>query len=313
MSESTFVGIDIAKDRLDVHIRPAGERFSLTRDTKGIASLIRRLKKKSVNLIVIEATGGYESTVASQLLAADLPVAVVNPARVRNFALGLGKLAKTDGIDAFVLARYGEVVLPHVRPLPSSVQTAIKDLARRRQQLTQIRSAEKNRLSRKTSERVQKSFQVVIDTINQQIDEINDDLENLIQSNPTLSDKDQLLQTVPGIGPKTSQTLLGLLPELGEVSRQKVAGLVGVAPYNKDSGKRSCPRMISGGRANVRNTLYMATLAAIRHNKRIAEFYKRLREKGKAAKVAIVACMRKMLVILNSMLKKKEPYREVFA
>ena len=256
----------------------------------------------------MEATGGYEALIASTLLTQGLPAAIVNPRRVRDFARAMGRLAKTDSIDAYVLARFAQKMQPEIRSLPREKERFIKELVSRRLQLIDVRTAEKNRLNKAVSPQVKKSIQLIIDTVNQQIREIEKQLDDEIKGDPELHEKDHLIQSVPGVGPQTSRMLLAALPELGRLSGKQIASLVGVAPFNRDSGKMRGKRMVAGGRTSVRNLLYMAALVASRHNKIIKEFYSRLRNSGKKAKVAIVACIRKLVVILNAMLKNKQHF-----
>jgi transposase len=308
-----YVGIDISKDRLDVCLLPGDHRLTLSNDSKGFDELIERLSTEVSPIIVMEATGGYEVPIAGALLAKGLRAAIVNPKRVRDFARAMGRLAKTDSIDAHVLARFAQEMKPEIRPLPNETELFMRELVRRRQQLVDVRTAEKNRLHRAVSLQVKKSIQVVIDTINQQILEIENQLNDEIKGNPVLKEKDQLIQSVPGVGPNTARMLLAALPELGRLSGKQMASLVGVAPFNRDSGKMRGRRMVFGGRTSVRNLLYMAALVASRHNKTIREFYSRLRNSGKTGKLALVACVRKLIVILNAMLKKKQPFCELYA
>jgi transposase len=261
----------------------------------------------------MEATGGYEALIASTLLTQGLPAAIVNPRRVRDFARAMGRLAKTDSIDANVLAHFAQEMKPEIRSLPNDKERFVKELVSRRQQLIDVRTAKKNRLNKAVSPQVKKSIQLIIDPVNQQIREIEKQLDDEIKGNPVLHEKDQLIQSVPGVGPQTSRMLLAALPELGGLSGKQIASLVGVAPFNRDSGKMRGKRMVAGGRTSVRNLLYMAALVASRHNKIIREFYSRLRNSGKKGKVAIVACIRKLVVILNAMMKKKQPFCELNA
>ena len=255
----------------------------------------------------MEATGGYEALIASTLLTQGLPVAIVNPRRVRDFARAMGRLAKTDSIDAYVLARFAQKKQPEIRSLPREKERFIKELVSRRLQLIDVRTAEKNRLYKSVSPQVKKSIQLIIDTVNQQIREIEKQLDDEIKGDPELHEKDHLIQSVPGVGPQTSRMLLAALPELGGLSSKQIASLVGVAPFNRDSGKMRGRRMVAGGRTSVRNLQYMAALVASRHNKIIKEFYSRLRNSGKKGKVAIVACTRKLVVILNACLLYTSP------
>ena len=313
MSEKTFVGIDVSKKRLDVHVLPGENSFACTYDDAGSKTLIKRLKKTNPALIVLESTGGLEGTVVAELTAVDFPVAVVNPRQVRDFARAIGKLAKTDAIDAYVIARFAEAVRPDPRPLLDEQEKAVKELVSRRNQLVQMRTAEKNRLARVASQGVKESLNNIIASLNAEIAKIEKDLDTHIKGSPIWREKDDLLKSFKGIGPNNSRVLISCVPELGLLNRQKIASLVGVAPLNRDSGALRGRRMIGGGRVHVRNMLYMATISALRHNKRVRVFYDRLIANGKPAKVAIVACMRKILIILNTMIKTKTPYREDFA
>lgn len=311
-SQELFVGIDVAKDHLDVHVHPTGEATVYKSTPEGVASLIDHLKGKRAKLIVVEATGGYETILAAELIAAELPVAVVNPRRVRRYAEGIGKRAKTDAIDAYVLARFAETVEPPVKRPVSEEEQAIKDLVARRRQLVDFRRTEKTRLSQASTADIRRSIERIIDALTREIKEIESRLDTHIKNNPVWREKDQIIQSATGVGPATSHTLLADLPEIGAIPQAKITALVGIAPLNHDSGKMKGRRTISGGRMAVRNSLYMATISAIRCNGRIKAFYRRLRDKGKPPKVAITACMRKLLVILNAMVRKGEPYREVY-
>lgn len=313
MSELVFVGIDIAKEHLDIFVLPTKKAWTIENDADGIESLIGRLNKEAPSVIVMEATGGYEAILAAQLGSAGLPVAVVNPRQVRDFAKGIGKLAKTDSIDAYVLARFAETNRPEPKPLPTEDEKLIKELVRRRRQLVDLRASEKNRLHRVRSERIRKSVLTVIETFSREIQEIDDDLDEMIKQSPLWQEDEEILKSFTGIGPVTARTLLASLPELGKIDRQKISCLVGVAPLNRDSGAMRGKRKIQGGRAHVRHALYMAAVSAIRCNKLIKSFYQRLREAGKPVKVALVACMRKILVITNAMMKSRRPFREVCA
>lgn len=312
-SEELFVGIDVAKDHLDVHVHPTGEARVYQSTPEGVASLIHLLKGKRAKLIVVEATGGYETTLAAELIAAELPVAVVNPQRVRRYAEGIGKRAKTDAIDAYVLARFAQTVEPPIKRPVAEEEQAIKDLVARRRQLVDFRAKEKTRLSQASSAGIRQSIQRIIDALTREIKEIESRLDTHIKNNSVWREKDQIIQSATGVGAVTSYTLLADLPEIGAIRQAKITALVGLAPLNHDSGKMKGRRMISGGRMPVRNSLYMATISAIRYNGRIKVFYRRLRDAGKPAKVAITACMRKLLIILNAMVRKRELYREVCA
>jgi len=315
MPEETFVGIDVAKDQLDVHVLPRGVHFTCENDAKGIASLVSRLQQENPAVIIMEATGGHEINVAAELGAVGLPVAIVNPRQVRDFARGIRKLAKTDAIDAFVLARFGQTNKPEPQPIPTDQEKQIKQLVTRRRQLVDMRASEKNRRYSARSQRVEQSIDTVIATLDREIAKVDKDIDDLIRNSPLWREEEKLLRTFKGIGPVVSRIILAKLPELGKLNRQEVACLVGLAPLNKDSGKMRGKRMISGGRKEIRDALHMAALSAIKHNKIIKPFYERLMKAGKLFKVAITACMRKMLIILNAMVKNKAPFQnpEVFA
>lgn len=307
----TVVGIDISKARLDVACFPASPQpaASFENDAQGHAALIRWLREINPRLIVIESTGGYQRLLAAALGVAGLPVVVVNPRQVRDFARAVGILAKTDAIDAAVLARFGHNLNPPLRPLPDAQATALVDLLARRRQLVELHTAESNRLAQAVASKVKASIHAVLTVIRKQIAAIDNDLDQLIKQSPLWHEKETLLTSVPGVGPRTARTLLGCLPELGHISRQTIAALVGVAPINRDSGTMRGKRTTWGGRKVVRSALYMAALVATRHNAVIREHYQKLVGAGKQKKVALVACMRKLLVMLNAILRTKTPWR----
>ena len=309
MSNTPYVGIDVAKDRLDVHVRPDGEAFVVARDDEGLNTLRTRLAAVRPALVVFEATGGLQTRVAGDLAAAGVPVAVVNPRQVRDFARATGRLAKTDRIDAEVIALFAEAVRPPVRPLSDADAQALKALVARRRELVAMRAAEKNRLRAALTPRVCKSLEAVIATINAQLAELDNDLDTAVQESPVWRAKENLLTSVPGVGSTTSRVLIAELPELGTLSRRQAAALVGVAPLNRDSGTLRGRRTVWGGRATVRTALYMATVVAVRHNPALATAYRRLRGAGKPAKVALTACMRKLIVILNAILRDQTPWK----
>jgi transposase len=313
MHEETFVGIDVSSDQFDVHVIPTGKRFTSPNDGKGVKSMVKRLKETAPELIVLESTGGYERELVIALAENQLPVAQVNPRRVRDFARSIGKTAKTDSIDAFVLASFAEKVRPPVRALPSEQERALQELAARRRQLIRMLTSEKNRLPHAASKGVKESIKSIIAALERQIRDIEKDLDAIIRTDSELSDKEDLLQSVPGVGQVTARTLLADLPELGTLGHKEIASLVGVAPMNRDSGKMRGRRSIIGGRAPVRSALYMAALVATRYNPKIREFYERLTTGGKPKKVAMVACMRKLLTILNAMVRTKTRFTEVCA
>jgi transposase len=303
-----FVGVDISKGQLDVCILPANQSLSFGNNPEGCASLAELIGKHNAPLVVMEATGKYEVPVSAELMSKGIPTAIVNPKRARDFAKALGRLAKTDSIDAYVLARFAQDVKPEVRLIPRESEQFIRELVMRRQQLVALRTAEKNRLEKAVSKQVRKSIQSMIDAIDAQIREIDKKTDDEIKGNPILNEKSILIQSVPGVGAHTSRMILAALPELGMLGPKQISSLVGVAPFNRDSGTLRGKRMISGGRKNVRNLLYMAALVATRFNRVIKSFYQRLLDAGKKPKVALVACMRKLIIILNAMVKNKRPF-----
>jgi len=307
-SESVFVGIDVSKDQLDIAIRPGEVRFRESNNDSGIQALIARLLSLKPQLILLEATGGYEILAAASLRQAGLPAHIINPRQVRDFARSSGRLAKTDKIDAAVLAHFAEALKPSLRPWPDEQQQELAALMSRRRQLVEMLVMEKNRLSMTFSPRVRRSLQTNLQYLKEQLKELEQDLDDFIRQSPIWLEKDQLLQSVPGVGPLTSQSLLAWVPELGTLNRKKIAALVGLAPFNRDSGQMRGKRTVWGGRARVRPPLYMATLAACRVNPAIRAFYLRLLAVGKSKKLALTACMRKLLTILNAILKQQQPW-----
>lgn len=303
-----FIGIDVAKAQVDIAVRPTGETWTSPTDEAGLAALVQRLQPVRPTLIVLEATGGWEIPVAGALATAGLPVAVVNPRQVRAFAKATGRLAKTDRLDAQVLAQFAEAVRPTPRPLPDATAQELSAVLARRRQLIEMLTAEKHRLSHALA-RVQPDIRAHIAWLEKRLARADDDLATLIRTSPLWREQDDLLQSVPGVGPVLATTLLAELPELGTLSRQQVAALVGVAPLNHDSGTFRGKRRIWGGRATVRTALYMGALVATRCNPVLKAFYHRLLAAGKAKKVALVACMRKLLTMLNAMLKHRTPWR----
>ena len=300
---STFVGIDVAKKSLDVATLPATTRRTFSHDVKGRRELLGNLPQPETCLVVVEATGGYERLLVADLLDAGHLVAVVNPRQVRDFAKALGILAKTDRIDAAVIARFGQQVEP--RPLAEvhEKQGELDQLVTRRRQLVVLRTAEKNRFTMAHSKPVKRSLQLVIDTLNKEIKRIEKEILALVESDDQWQGKADILSSVPGVGNVTAATLIAQFPELGQINRQQAAALAGLAPFNRDSGKFKGKRSISGGRRTVRTALYMAALSAKTHNPLIRKFAERLKAEGKLPKVILTACMRKLLVILNTMLK----------
>ena len=303
-----WVGIDVSKAHLDVAIWPTQERLPVTRDEAGMVELIAWWRPRVPTLIVLEATGGLETLVAGMLMEAQFPTAVINPRQARDFAKALGVLAKTDALDALVLARFGHSIQPPVRPWKDEETQALGALLQRRRQLMVMLTAEKNRLG-SAHRQVQADIHTTITWLEQRIKALDDDLQGRLRASPVWREHDDLLQSVPGMGPVTAMTLLAALPELGTLDRRQISALVGVCPFNRDSGQSRGHRCIFGGRAVVRTALYMATLTASRCNPVIKAFYQRLRAAGKPAKVALTACMRKLLTILNAMLKAKTPWQ----
>lgn len=306
--DKTYVGIDVSKDRLDVHVRPAGESFVVTRDGAGLGALVERLRGYSAEQIAVEATGGFETVVVGELAAAGLPVVMVNPARVRAFARSIGKLAKTDPIDAATIARYAEVAKLELRPLPDAATQQLADLVARRRQIVQMMAAERQR-EKRASVRMRKSIARLLKALEKELSSLEQDLDDNVRGSPIWREKEDLLASVPGVGQTTARTLLADLPELGSLSRRTIAALAGIAPWTQRSGKWEGKAFISGGRPTVRTALYMAAMTASRHNPQLAAFYKRLLNKGKAKKLALVAVARKLLTILNALLRDRRPWQ----
>jgi len=305
-----FVGIDVAKHRLEVHLRPSGESFTIDYSEEEVAALVERLLPLEPTLIVLEATGGLEVRLAAALAAAALPVAVVNPRQVRSFARAMGRLAKTDRLDAEAIACFAEAVRPPVRPLPDETTRHLGALVARRRQLLEMLVAERNR--RQAADRaLHERIDAHLRWLEEALAEIEQDLDKVVRESSIWRAKEELLRSVPGVGPVGARTLLAQLPELGSLTRRQVAALVGVAPFNRDSGKMRGRRTIWAGRAALRACLYMAAVAAARgSNPVIASFYRRLRLAGKPAKLALTACMRKLVVTLNAMLRTGTAWKQ---
>jgi transposase len=305
MTRPLFAGIDISKARLDVAL---GDKFfSIEHTEEKISELVEKFKAASPQLIVLEASGGLEGPLVAYLAEAQLPVVVINPRQVRDFAKATGQLAKTDKIDAQILSHFAEAIKPPQRPIKDAERRQISDQVARRRQIVAMISQEKNRLSR-ASIHVRKDIEHHLAYLKERLDRSNKDIDIIIKSSSLYQETAELLSTVPGIGPVTIASLIAYCPELGNLNRHKIAKLIGTAPLNNDSGPRNGPRCIWGGRKVVRNQLYMATVSAIRCNYRIREFYLRLTAAGKKPKVAITACMRKLLTILNAMVKQQKPW-----
>lgn len=309
MSEPSlrFIGIDVSQQQLDIAIRPGGEQWTSPNDEAGIAATLVRLASQQPALIVLESTGGLEMPLAWSLALAGYAVAIVNPRQVRDFAKSTGKLAKTDRLDARILAHFAEAVRPEVRSLGNEQARQLAALVTRRRQVVEMLVAEKNRL-KVTHASMQERLRKHITYLQAELNELDDQLGRLIRESPLWRAKDELLRSVPGVGGVTSSTLLASLPELGHLDRKKIAALVGVAPFNRDSGQWHGARSVWGGRADVRSVLYMATLSATRFNPVIKAFYEHLLKAGKEQKVALTACMRKLLVILNAILRTSKPW-----
>ena len=299
-----FVGIDVAKAQLDIALRPTGERWTVSNEDASIAALVAQLQAVAPTLIVLEATGGSQRAVVAALAAAGLPVVVANPRQTRDFAKATGQLAKTDALDARALAHFAEAVRPSPRPLPDAQTEALRAVLTRRRQLIAMRTAEQNRLG-SALPTVHADLQAHITWLDQRLAALDTTLDTTLHASPVWRERDTLYRSVPGIGPVCARTLLLELPELGTLSRQRIAALAGVAPFNRDSGTLRGRRTIWGGRSHLRATLYMGTLVAVRHNPVLKAFYERLVAAGKAKKVALTACMRKLLTILNAMAKQK--------
>jgi len=301
---NVFIGVDVSKDRLDVAVAPSGERMGFANSEDGIALLSDFIKRHNPTLVLFEATGGWEMNAVNHLAAQRLPLVVLNPRQVRDFAKATGQLAKTDAIDARILARFGEAVRPEVRPLKPVELRKLEALNTRRRQIVGMLTAEQNRLV-SAPEWIRPDIEELINILKKRLAAINRDLSKLIRKSPLWREKDKILQSFPGVGPVMASTMISDLPELGTLTRREIAALVGVAPLNCDSGTYKGKRKIWGGRAAIRSVLYMCALTAIRHNPLIRDFYQKLRCAGKLPKVALTACMRKILVILNAMMRNK--------
>lgn len=309
MEHPCFVGIDVSKAHLDVHVLPSGDSFRVGHDDAGFVTLIARVRPFTPTVVVLEATGGYEVTVAAALAGAKLPVAVINPRQIRDFARATGQLAKTDALDARVIARFAEAVRPIARPVPDDQARALGELVARRRQLVDMLCAEQNRRRLLRDRDLQHHLEAHIAWLDDALGRLEADLATLIRSTPIWREADELLRSVPGVGAVTSCALIADLPELGHLDRRRIAALAGLAPVARDSGAFRGRRMIVGGRAHVRRSLYMATVAAIKHNPVIRAFFQRLVAAGRPGKVAVIAAMRKLLTILNAMLRDRRPWQ----
>jgi transposase len=307
-SAEIFIGIDVSKAQLDIAVHAQSTHWQTANTDNGIVELVQRLHALAPTLIVLEATGGFELRLVAELAAAQMPIVVTNPRRVRAFARSTGQLAKTDKLDAQMLAHFAAALRPPVRPLPTDQEEQLTALITRRRQLVEMLTIEKNRLHT-TRPSMRSKIEAHIEWMTQELDALNDEIDQFIQGSALWQEKATLLRSVPGIGRITVSTLLAMLPELGTLNRQEIAALVGVAPVNKDSGRKQGKRRIFGGRAAVRSVLYMAALSATRTNSKIKKFYAHLVKQGKEKKVALTACMRKLLVIANAILRTKQAWR----
>jgi transposase len=306
--DTIVVGIDVSKDRLDVSVHPAGAALSYSRDAAGIELLIGMLAPLAPQLVAVEATGGFETVVTASLAAAGLPVVVVNPAQVRSFAGALGKRAKTDRIDAQVIAHFAAATKPPVRPLPDAATQALADLVTRRRQIIQMIVAEGQR-EKRASARARKSIQRLLKSLRGELSEIDGEIDESVRGSAIWSERENLLASVPGVGSGTARTMLAELPELGSLNRRQIAALAGLAPFTRQSGKWRGKSFIGGGRASVRTALFMAAMTAMRCNPTLRAFHQRLRAAGKPKMVALIAVARKLLTMLNAILRDKTPWQ----
>ena len=306
--DAQYVGIDVSKDRLDVHVRPGGEAFAVARDGEGLAALVARLTPLVPHLVAVEATGGFEMTVAAAIAGAGLALVVVNPAQVRHYAQALGRRAKTDKTDAEVIARFVEATRPEPRPLPDEATQALHELITRRRQIITMMVAERQRATR-LPKRLKRSCERVVRMLEKELAALDQDIDTTVRGSPAWRAKEDLLASVPSIGDITARSLIAELPELGKLDRREIAALVGVAPFTRQSGQWRGKSFIGGGRPAVRAALFMATMSAVRHNPTIRAFRQRLLAKGKPRMVVMVACMRKLLTILNAVLRDQRPWQ----
>jgi transposase len=306
--DTIAVGIDVSKDRLDVHVRPAGAVFVFTRDAGGIEALVGEVGRLAPQVIAVEATGGFEMVVVASLAAASLPVVVVNPAQVRAFATAIGRRAKTDPIDAQVIAHFAAATRPQVRPLPDAATQALADLVARRRQIIQMIVAEGQR-EKRASPRARKSIMRLLKTLRSELSALDRDIDEAVRGSPAWREKEDLLASVPGVGPIIARTMLAELPELGTLDRRQIAALAGLAPFTRQSGKWRGKSFIGGGRASVRTVLFLGAMNAMRWNPVLRGFYQRLRSAGKPKMVALIALARKLLTILNAILRDGQKWQ----
>jgi transposase len=307
--QPSFVGIDVAKTHVDVHVHPTGEAFQVSRDTAGLDQLLLRLRLFTPSLVVLEATGGFERMVVATLASAALPVVVINPRQIRDFARATGRLAKTDRLDAQIIARFAAAIRPELRALPNEATRAFAELAARRRQLVDMISAESMRMNQVAHKKVRERLEVHLAWLNKELIQADADLDDAVRASPLWRERETLLLTVTGVGNVLTRTMIAEVPELGSLDRRQIAALIGLAPVAHDSGSHRGIRSIRGGRARVRAVLYMAAWVASRFNPVIKAFYERLRAAGKPRKVALVACMRKLLTILNAMVRTNTPWQ----
>jgi transposase len=307
--EGRYVGVDVSKDRLDVHVLPDGESFVVARDGKGLAELVERLSALQPERIAVEATGGFETVVAAALAGASLPLVIVNPAQARHFAQALGRRAKTDPIDAEMIARFVEATKPDLRPLADEATRLLADLVARRRQIIEMIVAERNRERRVHVKRIHKSIVRLIAALEKELAEIDAEIDASVRGSPAWREKEDLLASVPGVGPITARTLIAELPELGTLDGKRIASLAGLAPFTRQSGQWRGKAMIAGGRRSVRSALFLASLVACRHNPILKAFRQRLLDAGKPKMLVAIAAARKLLTILNAILREKQPWR----
>ena len=307
--ESIFVGIDVSKDRLDVAVRPSGEVFFVERNARGLERLVSRLRELSPHIIALEATGGFETVVAAALAGAGLPVVIVNPAQIRAFARAIGRHAKTDPIDADVIAHFAEATKPQVRPLPDEATRVLADLVTRRRQIIEMIWAERQREQRITVLRLKKSIARLLKALEKELASLDADIDDAVRGSPAWREKEDLLASVPGVGPVIARTLIAELPELGQLGRKEIAALAGLAPFTRQSGQWRGKSFIAGGRVAVRSILFMGALVAKKHNPVLKAFFDRLVAAGKPKMVALVAVARKLLTILNAILRDGRPWQ----
>jgi transposase len=309
--EKVTVGIDVSKDRLDIAVRPGGDFFVVERNAAGLDSLVERLQQLAPHLVALEATGGFETVVAAALSAAGLPLVVVNPAQIRSFAKALGKRAKTDPIDAAVIAHFAEAAAPELRPLPDDETRLLADLVARRRQIIAMIGAERQREKRATAKSLKQSIARLIKALVKELTSVDTDIGEAMRGSPVWREKEDLLASVPGIGPVIARTLIAEMPELGQLDRKQIAALAGLAPWTRQSGQWRGKSFIGGGRVGVRCALFLGAMVAARHNPTLKAFFERLVAAGKPKMVAIVAVARKLLTILNAILRDQKPWKIV--